>query len=108
MWGRPSHPLDFVGLLGAAVLFVGALVMYGRRVTGGTTAGVGCLLLWAFYAPAVWATVAAVTAAHGGLEPIVSLPPLLLLASSIACPAVVFRELSRPAEPATAPDHGGI
>ncbi|MGC0777808.1 MAG: hypothetical protein WCD68_11420, partial [Candidatus Acidiferrum sp.] len=50
IWGAPLSPLEYIGLLGSAVLLVAAVVgLRKRRIVHFLALG-GLLLLWPFYA----------------------------------------------------------
>jgi hypothetical protein len=58
VWGKPAVPLERVALFGALVLLCGGLVTIGNRCWGIAAAALGCVLLWVFYGPATWNTLA--------------------------------------------------
>jgi hypothetical protein len=77
-WGKPVLFLELVALGGAAVLLGGASIVLGVRRAGSITAAVGCLLLSAYYVPAVWATVQLASEPGHHLNRVILFPPLCL------------------------------
>jgi hypothetical protein len=98
-WGKPSDPLECVSLFGSLFLLIGAVFAFLGRPSAGLVAGAGCLLLWTFYAPATWQTVVDARSGQGRFNPIVFVPPVLLLGSSLLCPIVVRYGGNQPTQP---------
>jgi hypothetical protein len=105
VWGRPSHPLETVALVGAGFLFLGGLAAFGSGPAGAVLAIPGCLLLGAFYVPAVWQTLASVLVGETRFEPLAFLlaflPPGLLVATSIRVVRIFAAARRDPPEPST-------
>src|SRR5438067_10857749 len=51
--GRLTSPLEAIGLFGALTLFAGSIVAWSVQGVGAITIGVGCVMLWSFYAPSM-------------------------------------------------------
>ncbi len=56
IWGVPLNPLEYVGLLGSAVLLTAAVLGLRKRRNAKFLASGGLLLLWPFYAILIYAT----------------------------------------------------
>ena|SRR5882672_877545 len=56
IWGAPTSTLQYCGLIGSAALSVAALVLFVRVTAAYVIAVVGVAMIWAYYAPAIWAT----------------------------------------------------
>lgn len=95
VWGRKSHPVELVALLGAAFLALGAVVTLADRRVGSVIAIISCVALWAFYALALVTTATMLTSGQYRLEPggwFELVPPLLLLMASVVAPVVALRK----------------
>ena len=100
VWGKPSNVWEFVALFGAFVLLYGAAAAYDKALRGEKiAASFGCVLVWCFYGPAIWNTLAD---EHARLDLVVLAGPVLLLVSSIVVIHVLLDWLDPPAQ--TSPD----
>jgi hypothetical protein len=92
VWGKPADPLEFVAIAGSWVLVYGAAAAYDgaiRKTTIG--AGLGCVLLWVFYARAIWTTARATSSGTAVVDPLAFVPPALLIASTLVVVQSLFR-----------------
>jgi hypothetical protein len=58
VWGAPTHPVQYIALVGALSLVVASVVALFRGRAGGLVAFGASFFCWAFYLPAMWATLA--------------------------------------------------
>ena len=86
IWGAPTYTIQYVGLLGAVVIFLSGLVAIFSEVWAHRVALIGALVAWAFYGGALIQSVPEL-ARRGGLpigEVILFLgPSVLLMAATV-------------------------
>ena len=81
VWGRPSHPLEHVSLLGSVVLIGAAFFSLWRGRQAAWVALIATLCMWSFYGAAVFKSVG-VAVTSRGFPLFVFLPPALLLVTT--------------------------
>ena len=82
VWGAPTHPVQYIGLVGALILILASVVALFRGRAGGLVAFGASVLCWAFYLPAMWATLARSRFTLAAL-PFVLIPLALLSGTTI-------------------------
>src|SRR6266498_784035 len=81
MWGRPTHPIQVIALVGSLVqVIAGAVLLWREKALG--SAGIGLALNWLFYAPALFNTMRA-DWTQLSFRPNGAVPPLLLILCTI-------------------------
>jgi hypothetical protein len=81
IWGRPTHWLQYVALLGSLLQIVAGLVLLWRERSW-PFAGMALFLTWLFWAPALFNTIRA-DWSHIRLKPAGAIPTVFLLAASV-------------------------
>jgi len=82
VWGVPTHPVQYIALVGALILIAASVIALFRGRAGGLVAFGGSLLCWAFYLPAMWATLARSRFTLAAL-PFVLVPLVLLSGTTV-------------------------
>jgi hypothetical protein len=82
IWGRPTHWIQYVAILGSMLQVVAGLVLFWRDKSL-AIAGLALLLTWLFYAPALFNTIRAEWN-HIRFKPAGAIPSLLLIAATMA------------------------
>ncbi len=81
VWGAPTNPIQFVGLLGAWGLDVAGVLALKKQKASLVIGAFGLLGLWIFYVPALYQTIH--SAQDAATEPFVFVAPALLVAATV-------------------------
>jgi hypothetical protein len=82
VWGRPSHPLQYVSLIASLALILASFLSLYRSRQAAWLALVATLAIWVFFGPAAVVTLKQLLTSARVFRPLVFLPPVLLLATT--------------------------
>jgi hypothetical protein len=82
IWGRPTHWLQYVALIGSLMQVLAGFVLLWRERSW-PFGGIALFLTWLFWAPAVFNTARA-DWSHTRFKPLGTLPTVFLVAASVA------------------------
>jgi len=85
VWGAPTFFIQYVGLLGSLMLAIASAMVFIRMRLALTVGLFAAGLVWCFYGPALWATIAQLWASPNlfSIEPLVLLPLSILLGLTV-------------------------
>lgn len=98
VWGRGSSPLETVAFCGSVGLLISAFIALKSLRGASIIALISTLLLWTFYAPATFQTIASSLAGTTVFSFINILPPILILVATIIAGCCIRNRL-RQVEP---------